>query len=63
MKTIVAGGRHTCALFEDSAVRCWGENNNGQLGQGKPADADYGAQASELVDVLPPVNLFGPPMP
>lgn len=63
VKAIAAGGRHTCALFEGGAVRCWGENNNGQLGQGQPADADYSDQAGEQVDALPPVNLFGPPAP
>ncbi len=29
---VVAGGRHTCALLEDSNVRCWGYNAFGQLG-------------------------------
>jgi cysteine-rich repeat protein len=31
---IAAGAWHTCALLEDGAVRCWGENDVGELGYG-----------------------------
>lgn len=31
---IAAGDAHTCALFGDGAVRCWGSNASGQLGLG-----------------------------
>jgi alpha-tubulin suppressor-like RCC1 family protein len=29
---VVTGQSHTCVLFEGGSVRCWGENQRGQLG-------------------------------
>jgi len=29
---LAAGARHTCALLDDGAVRCWGAGESGQLG-------------------------------
>ena len=31
---IAAGGAHSCALLDTGNVRCWGDNNYGQLGYG-----------------------------
>lgn len=34
VRLLEAGGYHTCALRKDGAVRCWGESDIGQLGNG-----------------------------
>jgi alpha-tubulin suppressor-like RCC1 family protein len=31
---LVAGVDHTCAVLPGSKLRCWGRNENGQLGYG-----------------------------
>lgn len=33
-KDVAAGTRHTCAVMAEGAVRCWGDNRLGQLGDG-----------------------------
>ncbi len=43
---ISMGVRHTCALFADGKVRCWGQNEHGELCNGKTED--LGDQPDEL---------------
>jgi hypothetical protein len=37
---VAAGAEHTCALLNDSSVKCWGGNANGQLGDGTQNQAN-----------------------
>ncbi|MEO1055868.1 MAG: hypothetical protein AAFY28_03045 [Actinomycetota bacterium] len=52
---IAAGGDHTCALLNDTTLRCWGRGSNGQLGSG--SSDDIGDDPGEMGDSLPAVDL------
>lgn len=52
--TIDTGEAFTCALFDDQALRCWGQNYNGQLGYGNSASVALLGD-DELLDALPAV--------
>ena len=53
--SVEAGGVHTCARLDNSAVKCWGANASGQLGLGDVAFRGDGA--NEMGDNLPTVAL------
>jgi alpha-tubulin suppressor-like RCC1 family protein len=54
--SIRAGALHTCALLDDSSLKCWGRNDSGQLGLG---DTNHrGDVAGEMGDNLPVVDVF-----
>jgi alpha-tubulin suppressor-like RCC1 family protein len=53
-KAITAGKFHTCAVIDNSSIKCWGLNDSGQLGQGNTSNRGDG---SNMGDNLPAVDL------
>ncbi len=55
VKALAVGAAHTCAILTDGSVKCWGDNEFGQLGLGDTKDR--GDEPEEMGDALPTVNL------
>ena len=49
---IAVGGFHTCVLIADRSVRCWGQNGQGQVGDGTMDDAPAPVPVSGLSSVV-----------
>ena len=47
---VSAGYSHTCVLWDDGEIGCWGDNSYGQLGIG--SSTDIGDQAGEMGENL-----------
>ena len=52
---ISAGDLHTCALLDNSTVKCWGMSSNGRLGTGYTND--LGDDPGEMGDFFTPCRL------
>lgn len=51
VKAIRVGEDHTCALRKDGSVWCWGDGNEGQLGDGDWSDKNAPVQVANLAGV------------
>ncbi|CAE7032759.1 rngB [Symbiodinium sp. CCMP2592] len=54
---VSAGREHNCAVLEDGGLRCWGHNEDAQLGLGLDRTESWGDQPGEMGAFLPAVNL------
>jgi alpha-tubulin suppressor-like RCC1 family protein len=54
---VTAGDYFTCAWVKNVAAKCWGQNTQGQLGQGRN-DVSLGSAANQMGNNLAPIN-FG----
>jgi alpha-tubulin suppressor-like RCC1 family protein len=57
--SIVAGPRHTCALLDTGAVKCWGRGTFGQLGNSLNASSSTPVQVSGLVSGVVAIAVGG----
>jgi alpha-tubulin suppressor-like RCC1 family protein len=54
VRDVAAGGAHTCVLLEGGFLKCWGENDSGQLGLG---DTERRGDEPGEIAALPAVDL------
>jgi alpha-tubulin suppressor-like RCC1 family protein len=52
---IAAGDSHTCAMLDNTSIKCWGKNESGQLGLGDTSDRGDGS--NDMGDNLPVIGL------
>jgi E3 ubiquitin-protein ligase HERC3 len=55
VKGVSVGQKHTCAILDDDTLKCWGDNEFGQLGLGDTRSR--GGAPVEMGDALPRVDL------
>ena len=48
VRVVAAGWKHTCAILADESMLCWGQNSQGQLGDGSLADSGVPIEVGTL---------------
>ncbi len=56
IEELSAGGFHTCVMYTDLVINCWGHNDGGQLGRNEAA-VIIGDEAAEMGEALVDVTL------
>jgi alpha-tubulin suppressor-like RCC1 family protein len=54
-RALASGSGHVCAVLDDGSVKCWGNNDNAQLGQGDLRSR--GGASGQMGDALPGIEL------
>lgn len=52
VRSIASGAYHSCALLDNGTVRCWGQNDYGELGDGSTTDRTTPVQVASLANVV-----------
>ena len=58
--SITAGLRHNCAILDDHSSWCWGNNSNGQIGDGTYIDFSFGSMNNSSANPNTPVAVSMP---
>jgi alpha-tubulin suppressor-like RCC1 family protein len=53
---IAAGVNHTCAVLTTGYVKCWGSNNNGQIGNGEVTNVNVPKDVSTIAGAAPDIS-------